>query len=100
MAIDGVYNITIKTPMGDQQAKLTLKTDGDTLTGTSESAMTGVTELSEGIVSGNAIEWSEKTSSPMGVMEFNMKATVDGDKISGQAVSALGLALFDGNRES
>jgi len=28
MAVDGKWNITIKTPMGDQNATLTLKQDG------------------------------------------------------------------------
>ena len=100
MAIDGIYNITIKTPMGDQQAKLTLKTDGDTLTGTSESAMTGVNELTEGKVNGNALAWTENATTPMGPIELNMKATVDGGKISGEAVSPLGPMPFEGSRES
>ena len=33
MAIDGKWNITIKTPMGEQTATLTLKEEGGALTG-------------------------------------------------------------------
>ena len=38
MAIDGTYKIEIDTPMGKQEATLTLKTAGDKLSGTAESA--------------------------------------------------------------
>ena len=100
MAIDGIYNITIKTPLGDQQAKVTLKTGGDTLTGTSESAMTGVNELTDGKVNGNTLEWTENANSPLGPVELKVKATVDGDKISGEAVSPFGPMPFEGSRES
>jgi hypothetical protein len=100
MAIDGIYNITLKTPMGDQNAKLTLKTDGETLTGTSESAMTGVTELTDGMVKGNELTWTENAKTPMGPLTFNMTATVNGDKISGQANSPFGTSPFEGSRES
>lgn len=100
MAIDGIYNIAIKTPLGDQQAKLTLKTDGDTLTGTSESAMTGVTEITDGKVNGNALEWTENSKTPMGPIELKLKATVDGDKITGEATSPFGPMPFEGNHES
>lgn len=100
MTVDGIYNITIKTPLGDQQAKVTLKTDGDILTGTSESALTGVTELTDGKVNGNTLEWTENSKTPMGPIELNVKANVDGDKISGEAVSPFGPMPFEGGRES
>ena len=99
MAIDGTYNITIKTPLGDQNVKLTLKTDGDTLTGTTESALTGVNEWTDGRVNGNEITWTENAKTPMGPVTLNMKATVEGDKITGQADSPFGPAPFEGSRE-
>src|SRR5258707_201593 len=34
MAVDGTWDITMSTPMGDRKATLTLKNDGGTLTGT------------------------------------------------------------------
>ena len=33
MAVDGKWNLTIKTPMGDQKGVLTLKQDGGNLNG-------------------------------------------------------------------
>ena len=34
MGADGTWNMTMKTPMGEQAGTLTLSTDGGTLTGT------------------------------------------------------------------
>jgi hypothetical protein len=34
----------------------------------------------------------------VGSLKIEMKGKIDGDKISGQAVSTFGLASFDGNR--
>ena len=97
MAIDGTYNITIHTSIGDQKVKLTLKTQGNALNGTSESSM-GVTTFTGGTVNGNEIQWTDNATTPMGPLKINMKGKIEGDKISGQAVSAFSLAPFDGTR--
>ncbi len=34
MAVDGVWNITVNSPMGAQKSTVTLAANGDTLTGT------------------------------------------------------------------
>ena len=99
MAIDGTYTITIHTPIGDQEAKLVLKTDGDTLTGTSESAMTGVSEIEDGRVNGNELTWTENVKTPMGPLTLNVTVTVDGDKISGQVNTPFGPSPLEGSRE-
>lgn len=99
MAIDGIYNITIHTPMGDQKAKLNLKTDGDTLTGTSESEMTGVSEILEGKVNGNELTWKENVNTPMGPLELSLKVTIDGDTITGESNTPFGAAPLEGSRE-
>jgi hypothetical protein len=99
MAIDGTYHITLHTPMGDQEAKLTLKTDGDAVTGTSESAMTGVSEIEDGKINGNELTWTENVKTPMGSLTLNMTVTVNGDKISGQANSPFGPLPLEGSRE-
>ena len=56
MAVDGTYKIEIDTPMGKQEAKLTLKTAGEKLSGTMESSL-GKTDFSGGTVKGNAVSW-------------------------------------------
>jgi hypothetical protein len=97
MAVDGSYNITVHTPIGDQKSKVTFKTEGKALSGTSENPMAGVAAFT-GTVNGNEVQWTENITTPMGPLKIDFKGTVDGDKISGQAVSMFGPAPFDGAR--
>ena len=97
MAVDGSYNITVHTRIGDQMRKMTFKTEGNVLKGTSENPMAGVASFT-GTVNGNVVEWTENVNTPKGLLKVDFKATVDGDKISGQAVSEFGPSPFDGTR--
>ena len=83
MAVDGTYNVEIDTPMGKQESKLTLKTDGDALSGTMESPM-GTQEFSGGKVSGDEVSWEMEITSPMGKMNLEYKLKVSGNDISGE----------------
>ncbi len=83
MAVDGTYEIEIDTPMGAQKGKLTLKTDGDKLSGTMETPM-GNQEFSDGTVSGDDVAWAMEINSPMGSMTLEYKLKVSGDEISGE----------------
>ena len=55
MAVDGTYKIEMESPMGKMEITLTLKTDGDSLSGSSASQM-GTTEFSGGKVNGDNFE--------------------------------------------
>ncbi|HEY97076.1 MAG TPA: hypothetical protein G4O16_02715 [Dehalococcoidia bacterium] len=83
MAVDGTYEITIDTPMGAQTATLTLKTDGDALSGKIDSPL-GAQEFSGGSVSGDDITWQMEIDSPMGKINLEYKAKVTGDDIAGE----------------
>ena len=96
MSIDGTYELTIWTPIGDQSGTLTLKTEGNTLSGTSESSM-GTTEFS-GIINGNEVEWRDRPNTPLGPMELTFKGKVEGDKISGEVESSVGSFSFECTR--
>ncbi len=97
MAIDGTYEITIKTPMGNQAGKLVIQTDGDILTGTSEGMM-GVDEIQNGKVNGNEFEGMVETKSPMGPLKVTMKCKVEGDTLTGEATTPFGPAPISGKR--
>ena len=56
MALDGVYETVVKSPLGDQKATLTVKTDGDTWSGTQAGAM-GTAEIAGGKIDGNTLIW-------------------------------------------
>ena len=95
MAIDGTYNVEIDTPMGKQESKLTLKTDGDTVGGSMESPM-GTIEFSGGKVSGEDVSWEMEIDSPMGKMNLEYNVTVSGDDITGEVPSSDGAIQRDG----
>lgn len=97
MAVDGTYNLTMNTPMGPQQGKLTLKSAGDSLSGIYENMM-GPQEFSGGTIDGNRCAWNTTATTPMGPMNLKITATVDGDRISGQAVAPFGIMTFEGSK--
>jgi hypothetical protein len=94
--IQGKWNITIKTPMGDKSGVLDLVTDGTALTG-SLSDGDHYAAISDGKVAGNKLSWSAKITKPMR-MNFKFTATVEEDRISGAAKHLLGSATFNGTR--
>jgi hypothetical protein len=94
--VQGKWNITIKTPMGDKAGVLELKTDGNALTGSLSDAEHHVA-ISDGKVDGNKLSWSAKIAKPMR-MSFKFTATVEADRISGAAKHLLGKATFTGTR--
>jgi hypothetical protein len=80
MSADGNWKITINTPMGAQTVNASIKTSGDTFTGTTEGQM-GKQEIS-GKVSGDTLIWSADITQPM-PMTLEFSATVQGDNMSG-----------------
>jgi len=98
MAVDGTYNIQLNTPMGTQTGKLTLKSDGKSLSGSVVSAM-GEQAFSGGTVTGDEFAWSMQVSSPMGAMKLDFKGSVSANEISGQVqLGSFGSADFKGSR--
>ena len=98
MAVDGTYNIEIDTPMGKQTSKLTLKTDGNALSGSMESPF-GTMDFSGGTVNGGQVTWGMEISGPMGSMKLDYKGTVTGDDISGEVKAGdFGTSPFKGTR--
>ncbi|MCY4655434.1 MAG: hypothetical protein OXC80_01310 [Gammaproteobacteria bacterium] len=99
MSADGTWNVTATSPMGSQNATLTFKTDGSSLSG-SMSGQQGTTEISGGSVDGNDLKWSVALTQPMPItLEFT--ASVDGDSISGNfKIGAFGSGTLSGTRAS
>jgi hypothetical protein len=98
MAVDGTYKIEIDTPMGKQEAKLTLKSAGAKLSGTMESSF-GTISFSEGAVKGNEVSWNTEINSPMGKMALTYKGKVTGNDISGEvAAGNFGTSPFKGKK--
>jgi hypothetical protein len=94
--VQGKWNITIKTPMGDMSGVLDLHVEGTSLTGSLSNADHHVT-IHDGKVEGNRLKWSAKIIKPMR-LSFKFTATVEENRISGTARHLLGSATFGGTR--
>jgi hypothetical protein len=94
--VQGKWNITINTPMGERSGVLELLVNGQTLTGTLSDAEHHVA-ISDGKIEGNRLSWQAKITKPMR-LSFKFTAIVDEDRISGSARHMMGTATFSGTR--
>ena len=97
MAVDGDWNITMSTPMGERQATLSLKTSGATLTGT-QAAEGNSAEIFDGTANGDAVAWKVSITNPMPLtLEFTGK--VAGDNMTGEmGIGPMGSFPFTGRK--
>ena len=96
--VDGSWDCTVKSPLGEQKLTLTVNSDGGSFTGTASGAM-GSSDVT-GTVEGNTIKWQQQMTVPM-PMTLDCTATVDGDAISGQVqAGAFGSFPLSGSRSA
>jgi len=83
MAVDGDWKLVLETPMGPQEAQLTVKTTSDaTFDGTLD-GQSGQ-QTFEGAIAGNTLTWQTDITTPMPLtLDFNV--TVEGDSLAGSA---------------
>lgn len=97
MALDGVYETVVKSPLGDQKGTLTVKVDGNSWSGTQVGAM-GSTDISGGTVDGNTIGWTMNITVPMPML-LDCSATIEGDTLAGSVkAGAFGSFPMNGTR--
>jgi hypothetical protein len=95
-AVDGTWDTTVKSPLGDQKAMLTVHSDGNSFTGTNAGAM-GSVDIT-GTVDGDTLQWKMNITVPM-PMTLDCMATVDGDTITGSVgAGAFGSFPMTGTR--
>ncbi|KAJ9149778.1 Epoxide hydrolase 4 [Pleurostoma richardsiae] len=86
--VDGVWDLTVKAPGGKiQKIKLTLKSSGTSLSGSLDGDE-GINKFDNGKVEGSSITFRAQLTRPFKV-KVNYKATIDGNKITGQAKAAM-----------
>ena len=97
MSVDGTWNLTMQTPMGERRATLVVTADGGTLKG-KQSADGNSIDIFEGTVKGNDVSWKVSITNPMPLtLEFTGK--VSGDAISGEmGIGIMGSFPFTGTR--
>ena len=97
MSVAGTYDVTTRTPMGDQKGTLTVVVDGDSFTGTVTNPM-GTMDVQDGKVNGNTLTWKMDMKVPM-PMSLDCEATIDGDALTGKIVAgAFGSMALSGSR--
>ena len=79
-AVDGDWDVTVKSPMGDQKSVLTINSNGDTFSGKMAGSL-GSMDIPSGTVNGNTLSWKMDMTVPM-PMTLDCTATVDGDTIT------------------
>ena len=97
MSVDGDWKVTVKSPMGSQDATLTLDASGDSLSGKFVGPQ-GEQTFDGGVADGNQLSWNIKMTQPM-PMNLDFLAQVEGDTIDGSVkLGAFGDATFTGTR--
>ena len=97
--VDGAWNCTVSSPMGPQNSVLTLKSDGDSFTGTNAGQL-GSLDVENGRIAGDTISFRMSLKIPM-PMDLECKATIDGDSLTGTvAAGAFGTWPITGQRAS
>ena len=80
-SVSGVWDIVVKTPMGDQTGRLTVQANGASFTGSLE-GMLGSIAIPDGTVMGDTLRCHLGITSPM-PMGVEVEATVSGDALTG-----------------
>jgi hypothetical protein len=81
MSVAGTYEVSVKSPMGDQSGTFTVIVDDDSFSGSLNGGM-GSMDVAGGTVSGNTLSWKMDMKVPM-PMTLDCTATVDGDAMTG-----------------
>ncbi|MDN4631554.1 hypothetical protein [Sphingomonas sp. PvP056] len=98
-AVDGSWDTIVKSPLGDQKAVLTVKTDGNSWTGSQVGAM-GAVDIKDGTVEGDTIKWTMSITVPM-PMSLDCSATAEGDTLTGSVgAGAFGSFPMTGTRQA
>lgn len=97
--VDGQYDVTVKSPMGEQKSVFTVESNGDSFSGNMNGTM-GSMDIENGSVAGNTLTWKMDMTVPM-PMTLECTATIDGDALTGEVVAgAFGAMPVSGTRKA
>jgi len=97
MAADGDWKLVINTPMGPQEAELSVKTKSGAAFDGVLDGQQGRHEF-EGRIEGDTLSWQTEITTPM-ALTIDFTVTVDGDALSGSAqLGMFGAATVTGSR--
>ncbi len=94
--IDGAWKLTVKAPNGTQTSVVTLKSEGEALTGTIANDSFGVQDIEEGKYDGQVLTWKSKITKPMKLTVVYTATLDENNNISGHIKAAMAKILFSG----
>ncbi len=97
--IEGDWQLAMQSPMGRTEPKVTLRIEGSDLSGTFTGQL-GTTDFSGGTVDGNELTWTVEFKAMGRSISMNCKASIDGDKLTGQIAGPRGTMPITGKRIS
>ncbi|PYS55953.1 MAG: hypothetical protein DMG13_01815 [Acidobacteria bacterium] len=81
-SVDGKWTAEITTQRGTQNMTLTLKAEGNKLTGSVTGGRGGEIPIEEGTIQGNTIKFKQKQQGRGGEVILNYSGTLKGDEIA------------------
>ena len=95
--MDGIYELNIKTPMGNIESKVKLVTNGNSLSGYIE-AMGKRNEFSGGKVNGNNFTISGAINASIATIKYDIQGIVQGNILIINANTNMGNIKLQGKR--
>jgi hypothetical protein len=97
--VDGEWDVVTRSPIGEQRAVLTVRSEGGTFTGTMASPL-GALDVNDGRVEGDTLIWTMDMKAPFPML-LTCKATVNGDSLEGGVTAgAFGTSPISGTRKA
>lgn len=81
-SVDGTWSGEVQGGRGPQPVTLTLKAEGDKLTGTVSGGRGGDVPIQDGTISGNALKFKTRQQGRGGEVTLNWAGTLKGDEIA------------------
>jgi hypothetical protein len=97
MSVEGIYKILVKTPLGPQDAQITLHAEGSSLSGSIETVK-GCSNFSGGTINGNEFHFAARIGTPIGRVHAEVEGRVEGMRLTAIATLPLGKAEIEGTR--
>ena len=79
--VEGKWDCTVATPMGDQDFVLTIVPNGDRFSGEASGSVGSMT-IPDGMIDGDTLKWSMTISKPM-TITLACEAGITGDSLDG-----------------
>jgi hypothetical protein len=97
-AADGNWSLIVVTPLGERRGKLSLKAEGNALSGSQLADDGSAAGIFDGTVNGSEVFWKVSITDPM-PMTLEFAGTINEDEIFGTVkLGEFGNSSFSGNR--